>query len=167
MSTPKYSIVIPAFNESARIPATLKSVLECIRARGWQAEVLVVNDGSTDGGVDVVEMSVGQEYHLGVGHVRRPQRLGRPCLRSPVEEGVDQQHATVVLDAEPRGPQPLKCRRLSHDRLPSESRQDGVHDFGGGCRSADVRRADPAGGNSSSHGARQDQAARAASPRSR
>ena len=51
---PKYSIVIPAFNESARIPATLKSVLECIRARGWEAEVLVVNDGSTDATVDVV-----------------------------------------------------------------------------------------------------------------
>jgi glycosyltransferase involved in cell wall biosynthesis len=45
---PKYSIVIPAYNESARLPATLQSVLECIRARGWDAEVIVVNDGSTD-----------------------------------------------------------------------------------------------------------------------
>src|ERR1035441_1899787 len=51
---PKYSIVIPAFNESARIPATLKSVLDCIRARGWCAEVLVVNDGSTDATAEVV-----------------------------------------------------------------------------------------------------------------
>ncbi|MGD0799733.1 MAG: dolichyl-phosphate beta-glucosyltransferase [Terracidiphilus sp.] len=45
---PKYSIVIPAFNESARIPATLASVVGCIHARGWKAEVIVVNDGSTD-----------------------------------------------------------------------------------------------------------------------
>jgi dolichyl-phosphate beta-glucosyltransferase len=45
---PKLSIVIPAFNESVRIQATLESVIECVRARGWQAEVLVVNDGSTD-----------------------------------------------------------------------------------------------------------------------
>jgi glycosyltransferase involved in cell wall biosynthesis len=45
---PKYSIVIPAYNESARIPATLASVVECVRARGWDAEVLVVNDGSED-----------------------------------------------------------------------------------------------------------------------
>jgi len=51
---PKYSIVIPAFNESARIPATLKSVLDCIRARGWEAEVIVVNDGSTDATAEVV-----------------------------------------------------------------------------------------------------------------
>jgi dolichyl-phosphate beta-glucosyltransferase len=45
---PKYSIVIPAFNESRRIPATLASVLACIRERKWDAEVVVVNDGSTD-----------------------------------------------------------------------------------------------------------------------
>ena len=51
---PKYSIVIPAFNESARIPATLESVVACIRARGWDAEVIVVNDGSTDATADVV-----------------------------------------------------------------------------------------------------------------
>ena len=51
---PKYSIVIPAYNESARIPATLQSVVECIRARNWSAEVIVVNDGSTDGTAGVV-----------------------------------------------------------------------------------------------------------------
>ncbi len=45
---PRYSIVIPAFNEQARIPATLRSVVECVRAQGWSAEVIVVNDGSTD-----------------------------------------------------------------------------------------------------------------------
>jgi dolichyl-phosphate beta-glucosyltransferase len=45
---PKYSIVIPAYNESARIPATLESVIAAIRANQWQAEVIVVNDGSTD-----------------------------------------------------------------------------------------------------------------------
>jgi glycosyltransferase involved in cell wall biosynthesis len=46
--------VIPAYNESARIPATLESVVNCIRARGWNAEVIVVNDGSTDTTAEVV-----------------------------------------------------------------------------------------------------------------
>jgi dolichyl-phosphate beta-glucosyltransferase len=54
LDIPKYSIVIPAYNESARIPATLRSVIDCIRARGWQAEVLVVNDGSRDNTAEVV-----------------------------------------------------------------------------------------------------------------
>jgi glycosyltransferase involved in cell wall biosynthesis len=51
---PKYSIVIPAYNESARLPATLSSVVGCVRAHGWDAEVIVVNDGSTDTTADVV-----------------------------------------------------------------------------------------------------------------
>ena len=45
---PACSIVIPAYNESARIDATLREVVECIRTQGWDAEVIVVNDGSTD-----------------------------------------------------------------------------------------------------------------------
>jgi len=53
-STPRLSIVIPAYNESARIPATLESVLACIRQHQWSAEVVVVNDGSTDNTVEVV-----------------------------------------------------------------------------------------------------------------
>ncbi len=45
---PAYSIVIPAYNESARIDATLREVVQCIREQGWNAEVVVVNDGSAD-----------------------------------------------------------------------------------------------------------------------
>ncbi len=45
---PACSIVIPAYNESARINATLEEVVSCIRALHWDAEVIVVNDGSTD-----------------------------------------------------------------------------------------------------------------------
>lgn len=51
---PKYSIIIPAYNESARIPATLRSVIDCIRARRWNAEVVVVNDGSLDNTAAIV-----------------------------------------------------------------------------------------------------------------
>jgi dolichyl-phosphate beta-glucosyltransferase len=51
---PKYSIVIPAFNEKARILPTLDSVVACIRERGWQAEVIVVDDGSRDTTADLV-----------------------------------------------------------------------------------------------------------------
>jgi dolichyl-phosphate beta-glucosyltransferase len=54
---PKYpscSIVIPAYNESARIPATLRQVVDCVRERGWTAEIIVVNDGSVDDTAAVV-----------------------------------------------------------------------------------------------------------------
>ncbi|MCL4797005.1 MAG: glycosyltransferase family 2 protein [Bryobacteraceae bacterium] len=49
------SILIPAFNEQQRLPATLKTVASYLDARAPAfAEVLVVNDGSRDGTADVV-----------------------------------------------------------------------------------------------------------------
>ena len=49
------SIVIPAYNESKRIPATLKQVLEYTASLGRAWEVLVVDDGSRDDTAAVVE----------------------------------------------------------------------------------------------------------------
>lgn len=49
-----YSIVIPAYNESARLGATLKKVLAYMRQQGWDAEVIVVNDGSRDNTAEIV-----------------------------------------------------------------------------------------------------------------
>jgi dolichyl-phosphate beta-glucosyltransferase len=48
MSYPRYSIVIPAYNEEARIGGALDAVVACIRQRSWNAEVVVVDDGSRD-----------------------------------------------------------------------------------------------------------------------
>ncbi len=66
MSYPQFSIVIPAYNEAARIPATLDAVVACVRNRGWSAEVVVVNDGSRDATADVVRgfSSVHSEVRL-------------------------------------------------------------------------------------------------------
>ena len=49
-----YSIVIPAYNEGERLGATLVQVLGYVRAQGWNAEVIVVNDGSRDNTADLV-----------------------------------------------------------------------------------------------------------------
>ena len=51
---PTYSIVIPAYNESARLGGTLEKVLNYVHARGWDGEVIVVNDGSQDNTADIV-----------------------------------------------------------------------------------------------------------------
>lgn len=45
---PKISVVIPAFNESARIEETLRSSLDYLRSQSEPFEVIVSDDGSTD-----------------------------------------------------------------------------------------------------------------------
>ena len=52
--SPTYSIVIPAYNESARLRASLEKVLAYVHAQGWDAEVIVVNDGSRDDTADII-----------------------------------------------------------------------------------------------------------------
>jgi dolichyl-phosphate beta-glucosyltransferase len=49
-----WSIVIPAYEEAARLPAYLEQVVGYFRARGEPYEVLVVDDGSRDGTADRV-----------------------------------------------------------------------------------------------------------------
>jgi len=40
--------VIPAYNEEARLPHTIEVIDLFLRGAGYDAEILVVNDGSTD-----------------------------------------------------------------------------------------------------------------------
>jgi len=55
MAHPQLSIVIPAYNESARIDDALERVMSCIAEQGWDAEVLVVDDGSKDNTAAIVK----------------------------------------------------------------------------------------------------------------
>ncbi len=52
---PTYSIVIPAYNEATRLGATLDRILAHIDECRWNAEVLVVNDGSTDDTAQIIQ----------------------------------------------------------------------------------------------------------------
>ncbi|MDH3674776.1 MAG: glycosyltransferase family 2 protein [Anaerolineae bacterium] len=49
------SIIIPAYDEEVRLPQTLPRIVEFIEAQDYDAEVLVVNDGSTDRTAEIVE----------------------------------------------------------------------------------------------------------------
>lgn len=75
MSHPQLSIVIPAYNEGARIEAALERVTSCIAARGWDAEVLVVDDGSRDNTAAIVQRWM--ESHPRLHLIQNPGNKGK------------------------------------------------------------------------------------------
>jgi dolichyl-phosphate beta-glucosyltransferase len=52
---PSVTIVIPAYNESARLGRTLDRILDFAYREAWPAEIIVVNDGSTDQTAELVQ----------------------------------------------------------------------------------------------------------------
>jgi glycosyltransferase involved in cell wall biosynthesis len=48
-AAPELSVIIPAYNEEKRLPKTLERIHNYLQATGLRAEVIVVDDGSTDG----------------------------------------------------------------------------------------------------------------------
>jgi dolichyl-phosphate beta-glucosyltransferase len=90
--TKSYSVVIPAYNESARILATLESVVQCIRAQGWRAEVLVVNDGSTDRTAEIV-----RTFQAGAPEVRLLENPGNRGKGYSVRSGMMQAGGEIVM----------------------------------------------------------------------
>jgi len=50
----KYSLVIPAYNEAARLGTSLEKVLAYVHSQGWNAEVIVVDDGSGDETAEII-----------------------------------------------------------------------------------------------------------------
>jgi dolichyl-phosphate beta-glucosyltransferase len=54
LEAPQYSIIIPAYNEGERIASTLERVLRYAAEQRWNAEVIVVDDGSSDSTTGIV-----------------------------------------------------------------------------------------------------------------
>jgi dolichyl-phosphate beta-glucosyltransferase len=49
-----FSIIIPAYNESARVGSTLEKVVAHAAEKRWDAEIIVVDDGSSDSTVEII-----------------------------------------------------------------------------------------------------------------
>ncbi|MSQ33089.1 MAG: glycosyltransferase family 2 protein [Dehalococcoidia bacterium] len=89
-SPPYLSIVVPAYNEEARLPESLAQIVACLQSRPFDWEVLVADDGSNDRTAAIVQECSAREGrvrllsgpHLGKGGaVRRGMLAARGRYR--------------------------------------------------------------------------------------
>lgn len=72
---PEYSIVVPAYNESQRLGATLEQILSHVRRQNWRAEVVVVDDGSRDETLEIATRFAAD--HPEVRPIQNPGNQGK------------------------------------------------------------------------------------------
>jgi dolichol-phosphate mannosyltransferase len=80
----KLSVVIPAYNEAQLIESTLRAVLAQLACEGMDYEVLVIDDGSTDGTGEVVARVAAQD-----GGVRCIRHDGARGFGHAVRKGLE------------------------------------------------------------------------------
>ena len=71
MKKPFLSIIIPAFNEAERLPETLRKINAYISTQDFSTEIIVVENGSTDGTYAIVNDMQGEICCLTVLHENR------------------------------------------------------------------------------------------------
>ena len=74
MQTPFLSIIIPAFNEAARLPETLEQIDQFLSLQAFSFEILVVENGSTD---DTLQIAQGLQKKIPHLKVMREEIRGK------------------------------------------------------------------------------------------
>jgi len=78
-----YSFIIPAYNESARIRPTLDEILRYLAEKGWDAEIVVVDDGSRDDTPNII-----REYAAHYPQIKLVQNPGNRGKGFSVRNGM-------------------------------------------------------------------------------
>jgi glycosyltransferase involved in cell wall biosynthesis len=92
MCKPYLSIVIPAYNEALRIGPTLEHIRRYLEAKNFTAELIVVDDGSTDGTAEVARQAGASIQGLRI--VRNERNRGKGFS---VRRGVMEARGELVL----------------------------------------------------------------------
>jgi dolichyl-phosphate beta-glucosyltransferase len=105
------SVVIPTYNKAPRIAATLEAVASFLSKKPFPSEIVVVDDGSTDGTADAARTALGAfAGGLGSRVIRREENRGKGAS---VKEGVLASAGTVVMYADDDLSTPIEeCDKL-------------------------------------------------------
>ncbi|MBZ5550174.1 MAG: glycosyltransferase family 2 protein [Acidobacteriia bacterium] len=87
-----YSFIVPAYNESSRIRPTLNEMLRYTAEQNWDAEILVVDDGSRDDTAEVI-----REYARAHSQIRLLQNPGNRGKGFSVRNGMLHARGDICL----------------------------------------------------------------------
>ena len=74
---PNLSIVVPAYNEAARLGESLRTIVAYLQGQREPAEVIVVDDGSTDNTAEVAEENLADSGSMATKVIRYEQNRGK------------------------------------------------------------------------------------------
>jgi glycosyltransferase involved in cell wall biosynthesis len=98
MAAPSLSVVIPVRNEAAHLPATLEALLAALGRSAFDAEIVVVDDGSRDGSADAARAFTDGRVPLRVVRLDGEGRFG--ARRAGLEAATGE--LALLLDARVR-----------------------------------------------------------------
>ncbi len=139
---PHLSVVIPAYDEINRIGSTLTRMMEYLDGQDYTYEILIVDDGSTDGTLDLVKKLSGDHeqvhsYHYdgnrGKGYAVRYGMLkatGNYVLFSDADLATPIEEVEHLFEAMHKGSDiAIGSRDVAGSKL--EKRQSAFREFGG------------------------------------
>lgn len=87
MTDPEVSAIIPVFNDRASLETAITTSLEALSAISDRFEILVAEDGSTDGSTEFVRQYAVQDHRIRLLHHDERQGRGRALNRAIREAG--------------------------------------------------------------------------------
>lgn len=91
-STPKLSVILPAFNEKENIPLLIHEIVNVLSGRGESYEIILVDDGSTDGTCHIASDLV--KHYPGTKYIRLKKNYG---LSTALMAGYENSSAEIII----------------------------------------------------------------------
>jgi dolichol-phosphate mannosyltransferase len=91
-TAPELSVVLPVHNEAASLPTLWQELVEALAKGGWSAEVIFVDDGSTDGGDAFVRELCARD-----ARVRLVRLRGNHGLSAAMDAGLRRARGRIVV----------------------------------------------------------------------
>lgn len=88
------SIIIPAYNEERTIHLILDKVRDVVLINGIAKDVVIVNDGSTDGTVAAVERYMAANPGMGIRFIQQPKNMGKGAA---IHRGIQEANGEYLI----------------------------------------------------------------------